>query len=139
MIFNAEDAFVHPSELERSEVYVPEPIADFFEADVFAGQRVRDADPALLPADPTVAAHEADLKVTGVFEGRELPRQFTPRRSIVRGGRLLGQGFAWALVVVVVPKPVEAYLLRLEIGARWARGLGLEGPRHALVAPVLLG
>ena len=45
VIFNAEDAFVHPSELHWPEVYVPEPIVDFFQSDVLACQGVRDADP----------------------------------------------------------------------------------------------
>ena len=67
----SDDARPCRPELERPEVYVPEPIADFFEPDVFAGQRVRDADPTLLPADAAVAADEADFEVSGVFEGRE--------------------------------------------------------------------
>ena len=89
VVFDAKQPFLQASELERSEVYVPQPIADFFEPHVFAGQRMRDADPMLLPPDAAVAAHEADLKMTGVFEGRELPRQRPRRRVIVRGGRLL--------------------------------------------------
>ena len=83
VIRDPKNPFVHPAELERSEVYVPEPIADFFEPDVFAGQRVGDADPALLPADAAVAADQANFKVSGVFKGHELPRQLAPRRSIV--------------------------------------------------------
>lgn len=78
MIGDPKNAFVHPSELQRSEVYVPQPIAHFFEADVFARQRVRHADPALLPADPAVTTDEPDFKVSGVFQRRELPRQPAP-------------------------------------------------------------
>jgi hypothetical protein len=37
-----------------------------------------------------------------------------------------------------LPEPIEADLLRLQIGARRSRGLGLEGPVHPLVAAVLL-
>ena len=72
MIFDPEDAFIHPAELQRSEVYVPESIADFFQPDVFAGQGVRDADPALLPSNAAVAADQTDFEVAGVVEGREL-------------------------------------------------------------------
>ena len=54
-------------------------IAHFFEADVFTGQCVGDADPAFLPANTAVAADEPDFIVAGVFEGRELPRQCAPR------------------------------------------------------------
>ena len=49
------------------------------------------------------------------------------------------QRFVRAFVVVLVPKPIEADLLRLKMGARWACGLSLQRPMHPLVAPVLLG
>ena len=42
------------------------------------------------------------------------------------------------VVVVLVTKPIEADLLRLEIAAGRARGLGFERPVHALVPTVLL-
>ena len=71
VIFNAEDAFVHPSEFHWPEVYVPESIVDFFQSDVLACQRVRHADPVLLPTDAAVATDEADFEVAGVFQGRE--------------------------------------------------------------------
>ena len=67
VIFNAEDAFVHPSELHWPEVYVPEPIVDF-QSDVLACQGVRDADPVLLPADTAIATDESDFEVSGVFQ-----------------------------------------------------------------------
>lgn len=79
MILDLPSTLVQPSQLERSEVYVPQPIAHFFEADVFTGQCVGDADPAFLPANPAVAAEEPDFIVAGVIEGRELPRQCAPR------------------------------------------------------------
>ena len=49
MIFDLSAPFVQAPELQRSEVYVPQPVADFLEPDVFAGEGVRDADPALPP------------------------------------------------------------------------------------------
>jgi hypothetical protein len=65
VIFNAKDAFVHPSQLRWPEVYVPEPVVDFFQPDVLAGQRMRHADPVLLPPDAAVATDEADFEVAG--------------------------------------------------------------------------
>jgi len=47
VIFNPKDPFVHPAEFYRSEVYVPQTVVDFFQADVLAGEGVRDADPAV--------------------------------------------------------------------------------------------
>ena len=98
VIFDLLTALVHASQLERPKVYVPESIADFFETDVFAGQRVRDADPSLLPADAAVATDEPDFKVSGVFEGRELrgaaraptadsATPASPGRALRAGGR----------------------------------------------------
>ncbi len=67
VIFDPEDAFVHPSEFHRAEVYIPEPVVDFFQTDVLARQRVRHADPVLFPADAAVATDEADFEMSGVF------------------------------------------------------------------------
>ena len=44
-----------------------------------------------------------------------------------------------AFVVEFLAEDVEAPLLGGAITGRWARGLGLEGPVHALVSPILLG
>ena len=138
VIFNAEDAFVHPSELHWPEVYVPESIVDFFQSDVLACQGVRDADPVLLPADTAIATDESDFEVSGVFQGRERLWE-RPGRGLVDGtGRLLIQGFVRTVVVVLMTKPIEADLLRLEIAAGGTRRLRLEGAVHALMAPVLL-
>jgi hypothetical protein len=73
VIGDPQDALVHPAELERSEVSVPQPIAGLFEPDVLAGEGVRDADPAFLPADPTGPADEPHFKVAGIVQRRELP------------------------------------------------------------------
>jgi len=43
MILDATDAFIEPPEPDRSEAYVPEPIIDFFETDVPAGEGAGDA------------------------------------------------------------------------------------------------
>jgi hypothetical protein len=75
VIFDAEEAFAHPSELHRAKVYVPEPGVDFFQSDVLACQCVRHTDPVLLPPEAAVATDEADFEVAGVFQGRERTRQ----------------------------------------------------------------
>lgn len=96
MIFDLLAALVHAPQFQRTEVYVPESIADFLEADVFTGQGVRDADPSLLPANPAVAADEAHLEVTRVFEGRQALWQLARRRHVVLGGGLLIEGLVRA-------------------------------------------
>src|SRR5262245_56214912 len=61
VIFNAQNPFVHSSEFQRAEVYIPDPIVDFFETDVLAGERVRDTDPVMVPADAAVATDQTDF------------------------------------------------------------------------------
>ncbi len=51
MVFDPVGPLVQPAEVERAEVDVPEPIVDFFEADVLFGQDVTDVDPTRVPAD----------------------------------------------------------------------------------------
>jgi hypothetical protein len=75
VIFDSEKPLIHPTELERSEVYVPEAITDFLEPHVLACERVGHADPATIPTKTTVATDEADFKVAGVFQWCELPWQ----------------------------------------------------------------
>ena len=86
VIFDAKNPFVHASELQRSDVYVPQPVADFFEADVFAREGVGDADPLVFPANAAVAADETDLKVSGVFDG-DTTKRVSPDRAPRAGGR----------------------------------------------------
>ena len=43
-----------------------------------------------------------------------------------------------AFVVEFLAEGVEAPLLGGAVARRWARGLGLESPVHALVSPILL-
>ena len=75
VVFNAEDAFVHPSEFHRAEVYIPQPIADLLQTDMLAGKRMSHADPVLLPANAAFATDEPDFKVTGILQGPERARQ----------------------------------------------------------------
>ena len=69
MIFDSKNPFVHASE-QRSDVYVPQPVANFLKADVFAREGVGDLDPPAFPANAAGAADETDKNVSGVFEGR---------------------------------------------------------------------
>jgi len=75
VILDPENPFVHPAELERSEVYLPDAVVDLFESDILAGERVGDADPVMFPADAAVATDEPDFEVTGILERRKRSRQ----------------------------------------------------------------
>ncbi len=93
MVFNTKDAFVHPAEFHRSKVYVPQAVVDFVQADVLASERVRDADPLVLPANAAVATDETDLEVAGVLDGCELPWKRATRGSIDRSNEPLSDNF----------------------------------------------
>ena len=73
MVFNSKHSFVHPSEVERSKVYIPDAVIDFLETDVFTSQGVGDAHPVFIPANATVATDEPDLEVSRIFDWGQLP------------------------------------------------------------------
>ena len=75
VIGDAEGALIHPPECHWPEVYVPESVADFFEADVLTRERVRHADPVAVPADPAVAADTPHFEMTGVLHRGESRRE----------------------------------------------------------------
>ena len=79
MIFDLAAPFVQASQFEWAEVYVPQAVADFFQPDVFARECMRDADPALLPTDSTVATDKAHFKVARILEGGEVAWQLAAR------------------------------------------------------------
>jgi hypothetical protein len=55
---------------DRSEVHVPEPVIDGFEADLQFGELVTGVDPAMLPAHPAIPTDEAPLVVAGIDQRR---------------------------------------------------------------------
>jgi hypothetical protein len=139
VILDPELALVHSSELDRSEVYVPESVVDFLETDVLAGESVGYADPIRLPPDAAVLADEPDFEVAGLFDSRKLPRVLPRRRAVGRRRRLLPEPFVGSFFVVLAPELVESLLLGVEVAPGRSGGLRLEGPVHTLVAAILLG
>ena len=115
MIFDLQPALVHPAQLERSKVAVPQPVVNFFEPDVLAREGVRHADPVVVPANAAVAADESDFKVPGVFDRGQSTRQGPRRRDVVRRGRVVVHRLVRALVGVLVLEVSEADLLGLQI------------------------
>jgi hypothetical protein len=55
VVLDSESPFVESAEFEGTEVYVPEVIADFFEANVLASQGVSDVEPLTVPANSSVS------------------------------------------------------------------------------------
>ncbi len=75
---------------------------------------------------------------------RDTPEEGSARERLEPKGathlcrRDLTERFVWPLLVVDLPEAIEAALLDAAVSGRRMRGLGLEGPVHALVSPVLL-
>ena len=118
MVFDSEHALVHPSEQHRSEVDVPEAVADFLEADELAGQGVGDADPSALPADAAVSADIAHLIVSRVLDRGKGLGEHPRRRSVAGVGRFQAEGLMRSLLVVLGAESVEADLLRGQTSLR---------------------
>ena len=59
------------AQAERAEVDIPFAVVDLDEPDGFLAQGLADIDPLLVPADPAVAAHPADLVVAGILQRGE--------------------------------------------------------------------
>src|ERR1700722_824331 len=111
---------------------------EFGDANQFADQRLGDEYALAFPHDLARAAHAPDL-VIGIVAMlldaiRHLPLRW--RVDLVR--RSLAERFMRPLFVVVSAEGVEAPLLLGRIRGRRARGLGLEGAMHALMAAILL-
>ncbi|MDP1568830.1 MAG: transposase [Vicinamibacterales bacterium] len=126
MVLNAEDPLIHAPSLDRSEIYVPPPIVDLFETDVFARERVGDAHPVLLPASTAVAVDESDslefklkavkltqlagVQVQDVAEALEIhPFMLSKWRKGSREGTLRGRAELSAAVKAPTPREVTRY------------------------------
>src|SRR5713226_9686646 len=104
----------------RSEVHIPQPVVNFFKANLELGEQVTHVHPARVPADPPVAADEATLVMARIEQRRE------PHPVRQRGGRIaarrrrVAERFVWALGVVALAEVIEAALLRREVRLWWA-------------------
>ena len=124
------------AQAERTEVDIPFAVVDLDEPDGFLAQGLADVDPLLVPADAAVAAHPADLVVTGILQGREAGRIEPRGRRVHRGRGAVGEGLVRTERVVLLTPVIEAALLLGPGALGWAGALALEGEVHALVAAV---
>src|SRR5260370_37011315 len=124
---------------DRSEVDLPEPIIEFFEADIELRQHVTHIDPAAAPAHPAVATHPPHFIMPWVADRQERAG-IGPRRSVVQTcGQPLAERFVWSLRVAARRKPIKASLLGGERAAWRPRRLGLGGLGPPLRAARLFG
>jgi len=63
----------------------PEAVVHFLEPDIFAGERVRHADPVTIPANAAVPTDETDFEVRGILQRRHGAGRRARRGLIDRG------------------------------------------------------
>src|SRR5439155_9229574 len=132
-------AFVVPSERDRREVQCPETIVDFFEGDVFTGQRGRDKQRSTTPRNGAAATHAARFHVPLIFKRGQASRQGSARGLVSGCGRVIIERFVGPLLVVFAHEPAKALLLRAAVRSWRARGLGFQHPMKLLMGTVLFG
>ena len=122
----------------RSEVDLRVSVLGFKNSYYLTGQRRADKDQFALPLDLAVAAHPAQLVVggiVGIFKaGRIAPR----RGRVMARRRSLAERFVRPLLVELGTELIQAALLGVTGGGRWAGALGLERAMHPFVTAVLL-
>ena len=97
---------------ERAEVDIPFAVVDLDEPDGLLAQGLTDVDPLLMPPDPAVATHPADLVVAGILQ-RGQARGIGPwGGGVDRGRGGIAEGLMRAEAVVLVAPVIEAALLR---------------------------
>ena len=70
-VFDLHVPLDEPTELERSEVHVPDSVVDFLQPHVFADADGGDVDPSSIPANAAVGTDVANFKAVGIYQRRE--------------------------------------------------------------------
>src|SRR5262245_40420636 len=137
LIDDAAHLLVKPTQPHWSEVHVPEPVIDFFEANLEFGEQVTHVHPALVPTHAAIAADQPALVMPGI-EQRLEPRAVGPRRRRVAARRRrIAERFVRALEVVPLAEAIEAALLRRQVRLGWPGRRGLQRFVHPLVPAIL--
>src|SRR5207249_10090845 len=118
---------------------IPQPVVNFFKANLEFGEPMTDVHPACVPADPAVAADQPALVMPRVEQRLEPRAVGTRRRCIAALRRRIAERFVRPLGVVALSETIEAALLRREMRLRRARRRSFEGFVHPLVPAILLG
>src|SRR5215210_910346 len=130
---------VKPRQKDIGQVHRPEAIIELFEPDSLSVKRLGQEHVSTSELDlsprPDVA-HFVVTRVTRLWHRRRIG----PQGRVVQLGRHpLPKRLMRPLLVAYVPEAIEELLLCRGIGCRRTRGLLLQIPMHALMAPVLLG
>src|SRR5215211_2290136 len=128
--------FVVPREGRRGKPDRPDAVVDFFEGDVFAGERRGDKQRRARPRDTAIAADETFFGMPGVVEGWQPVRQRAVRRRIAARGCLVAQGFVRPVLVVFPDEPAEPLLLCHAIWRGRPRGVSLQHAMKLLMRSV---
>lgn len=114
----AQSPFIEVSKTHGSKDNVPDPVINFLEANLFAGEDLADGDVLLMPVEAAVLDDAAHLEMGGIFERRHARRDSARRCEAALPGAVLRERFVGTLMVVLASKTVEPALL----GDRRCRG-----------------
>src|SRR5258708_39924258 len=103
--------FVVPSERDGGKAQRPDAVVDFFERDVFSGERGGDKQRRAVPGYAAIAAHQPHFHVPRIVQGRQSGRHRSWRGRIATRRRVILQPFVGALLLVFPTEATELLLV----------------------------
>jgi hypothetical protein len=132
-------AFEQSPACEGAEGDIPDPIVNFFEADIFAKADVGNVNPWMVPSDAPMGAAITDLEAIGVLKRWPCMRHLPGGGCIAGGGGTQVECFVRPLAVERLTEALDAWLWRAA-GGRWGPGgFGFARPMPACRTAMLLG
>jgi hypothetical protein len=112
--------FEEPTEFEGSEVDIPHPIVNFFEADIGSYANVWDVDPSMVPPDAPIGADRAHLEAVGILKRWQFVRHLPGGGGIAGGGGAHVEHLVRPLAVELFTEALILALLstRVRVGER---------------------
>ena len=123
-------SFVEARERNGRKVHGPEAIIDFFEADVFPGERRAEKRRGPAPGDLAGVGDAPDFEMPGIRDGRQHRGQPTRRGLIPIRRHLIVERFVRPLRVVFATEAIDASLLGAQMPRRWTGGETSGGSRR---------
>src|SRR5215831_21068848 len=111
-VLNSHVPLVQAPEPEWPEVDVPDPVRDLLQADILSDADRGHVDPSTIPPNAAVPAHIPRLEPIGILEGWQPVRHRPVRGHVILSGCRLIQRLVRPLIVELLPKHIEAPLLR---------------------------
>ena len=138
MIFDSHVSLKESSELERTEVDIPQAVVYLFQAHILSDDGGGDVYPLSSPSDPAIGTDVSHFEAVWVFNRRKLVGHRSVGGHIKLGGGIHVERLVGSLLVELAFESIELALLRAAVGGRRLGGLVLERAVHALMLAILL-